>query len=189
MQTAGDAARGAGAAHGGKGLTSAIQRGIDTAISDAGADIVTWMDCDLSMPPEDVPKLVAAHRRGRGGCGRRVALDSGRRRRGARVHGAHVELDHQPFCHAAARFADPRLHQRLYRRTRRRVSDASVCAATTANIASTCWAGPCAQGYSRREVPYVCVPRTAGDSKTGANLWDYLVEGSKVCGDNRAAGC
>ncbi len=42
------------------GLTSAIQRGIDEAIRTLGADIVTWMDCDLSMPPEDVPKLVLA---------------------------------------------------------------------------------------------------------------------------------
>ena len=42
------------------GLTSAIQRGIDEAIRTHGADIVTWMDCDLSMPPEDVPKLVSA---------------------------------------------------------------------------------------------------------------------------------
>ena len=42
------------------GLTSAIQRGIDEAIRTFGADIVTWMDCDLSMPPEDVPKLVLA---------------------------------------------------------------------------------------------------------------------------------
>jgi hypothetical protein len=23
----------------------------------------------------------------------------------------------------------------------------------------------------------VCVPRTEGDSKTGANLWDYLLKG------------
>ncbi len=29
------------------GLTSAIQRGIDTAIHTFGAGIVTWMDCDL----------------------------------------------------------------------------------------------------------------------------------------------
>ena len=42
------------------GLTSAIQRGIDEAIQTFGADIVTWMDCDLSMPPKDVPKLVSA---------------------------------------------------------------------------------------------------------------------------------
>ena len=35
------------------------------------------------------------------------------------------------------------------------------------------------KGYRVQEVPYICVPRTAGDSKTGANLWDYLVKGRK----------
>ena len=36
------------------------QRGIDTAIHTFGAGIVTWMDCDLSMPPASVPDLVRA---------------------------------------------------------------------------------------------------------------------------------
>ena len=35
------------------------------------------------------------------------------------------------------------------------------------------------QGFHVVEVPYICVPRTAGDSKTGANLADYLVKGRK----------
>ncbi len=34
-------------------------------------------------------------------------------------------------------------------------------------------------GYQVREVPYICVPRSAGESKTGVNLWDYLVKGRK----------
>jgi dolichol-phosphate mannosyltransferase len=34
-------------------------------------------------------------------------------------------------------------------------------------------------GYSVREVPYRCIPRTAGQSKTGVNLWDYLSKGRK----------
>ena len=34
-------------------------------------------------------------------------------------------------------------------------------------------------GFVVKEVPYICVPRTAGESKTGANLWDYLVKGRK----------
>ncbi|MDP6586328.1 MAG: glycosyltransferase, partial [Anaerolineales bacterium] len=42
-----------------RGLTSAIQYGIDVATKRYGANIVTWMDCDLSMPPEDVPQLLA----------------------------------------------------------------------------------------------------------------------------------
>ncbi|MCB0228906.1 MAG: glycosyltransferase, partial [Anaerolineae bacterium] len=46
------------------GLTSALQRGIDEAIDVHGATVVTWMDCDLSMPPEDVPRLVDAVRGG-----------------------------------------------------------------------------------------------------------------------------
>jgi dolichol-phosphate mannosyltransferase len=29
------------------------------------------------------------------------------------------------------------------------------------------------------EVPYRCVPRYTGASKTGASLWDYLVKGRK----------
>ena len=39
-----------------KGLTTAIQDGIDLATGDA----VLWMDCDLSMPPEAIPALYAA---------------------------------------------------------------------------------------------------------------------------------
>src|SRR5690606_16088026 len=35
------------------------------------------------------------------------------------------------------------------------------------------------EGYTVTEVPYVCVPRSAGESKTGVNLWDYLVKGRK----------
>jgi dolichol-phosphate mannosyltransferase len=37
-----------------KGLTSAIQRGID----EASGEVVVWMDCDFSMPPEKVRDLV-----------------------------------------------------------------------------------------------------------------------------------
>ncbi|MDP7545374.1 MAG: glycosyltransferase, partial [Anaerolineales bacterium] len=37
-----------------KGLTSAIQCGIDAALSTYQAELVSWMDCDHSMPPEDV---------------------------------------------------------------------------------------------------------------------------------------
>jgi len=37
-----------------RGLTSAIQCGIDAS----RGEVVVWMDCDLSMPPETVPELV-----------------------------------------------------------------------------------------------------------------------------------
>ena len=37
-----------------RGLASAIARGIE----EAKGDVVVWMDCDLGIPPENVPKLV-----------------------------------------------------------------------------------------------------------------------------------
>lgn len=37
-----------------RGVASAIHRGI----SEASGDIVVWMDCDFSMPPETIPKLL-----------------------------------------------------------------------------------------------------------------------------------
>ena len=38
-----------------RGLTGAIQTGIDAACG----EVVVWMDCDFSMPPTKVPELVA----------------------------------------------------------------------------------------------------------------------------------
>ncbi len=38
-----------------RGLTTAIQRGID----ESRGEVIVWMDCDFSMPPETVPKLIA----------------------------------------------------------------------------------------------------------------------------------
>jgi len=43
-----------------RGLTGAIQRGID----ESRGEVVVWMDCDLSMPPETVPRLIAEVREG-----------------------------------------------------------------------------------------------------------------------------
>ncbi|MBI2573097.1 polyprenol monophosphomannose synthase [Candidatus Woesearchaeota archaeon] len=38
-----------------RGLASALDRGI----REATGNVVVWMDCDLGLPPEDVPKLVS----------------------------------------------------------------------------------------------------------------------------------
>lgn len=43
-----------------RGLTGAIQRGID----ESRGEIVVWMDADFSMPPETVPQLIARVRAG-----------------------------------------------------------------------------------------------------------------------------
>ena len=78
------------------------------------------------------------------------------------------------------------LFGRAFRVARRILGDdaaAEDVAAETMARAYAHWAKiahePRREGWVVREVPYRCVPRNAGESKTGANLWDYLVKGRK----------
>ena len=161
-----------------KGLTSAIQRGIDLAIHTFGAEIVTWMDCDLSMPPEDVPRLVHALTAG----GADVAVGSRWVPGGADVaHGFMARTLSWIINSFARTLID------------RRVTDytSGFIAARSQPLSHLRLNGDYGEycidllgralyaGYVVVEIPYRCVPRTAGASKTGANLWDYLVKGRK----------
>ena len=159
------------------GLTSAIQRGIDEAVGRYGADIVTWMDCDLSMPPEDIPKLVGA------------VLDGADVAAGSRWIPGGADVAHGPMARTLSyvinRYAMALLGSRVhdytsgfiagraavFDRLRLRGDYGEYCIDLLGRAVKT--------GFNVVEVPYVCVPRTAGDSKTGANLWDYLVKGRK----------
>ena len=159
------------------GLTSAIQRGIDEAIGRYGADIVTWMDCDLSMPPEDIPKLV------------RAVLDGADMAAGSRWIPGGADVAHgamaRTLSYAINRYAMVMLGNQLhdytsgfiagraavFERLRLRGDYGEYCIDLLGRAVKA--------GFNVEEVPYVCVPRTAGDSKTGANLWDYLVKGRK----------
>lgn len=160
-----------------KGLTSAIQRGIDEAIEQYGADVVTWMDCDLSMPPEDVARLVEAIQKGAD-----VAVASRWVAGGADVaHGTMARSLSWVINHFAILLLSNRVHDytsgfvgaraEVLKRLRLRGDYGEYCIDFLARAARC--------GYGMAEVPYVCVPRTAGDSKTGVNLLDYLWKGRK----------
>jgi dolichol-phosphate mannosyltransferase len=161
-----------------KGLTSAIQRGIDEAINTYGADIVTWMDCDLSMPPQDIPKLVRAL------VEQEADLVAGSRwiPGGADVaHGVMPRTLSWLINHFAVLLISRRVHDwtsgfiagraKVFQTIRLRGDYGEYCIDLLGRALR--------QGFQVVEVPYVCVPRTAGDSKTGANLWDYLLKGRK----------
>lgn len=163
---------------GAKGLTSAIQRGIDVAIEQYGAEVVTWMDCDLSMPPEDVARLVAAIRND----GADVAVASRWVRGGADVaHGTMARLLSWIINHFAILLLSNRVHDytsgfvgaraEVLKALRLRGDYGEYCIDFLARAAR--------HGYRITEVPYVCVPRSSGESKTGVNLLDYLWKGRK----------
>ena len=162
--------------HGERGLTSAIQRGIDEATRRYGAGIVTWMDCDLSMPPETVPALISA-----------ISEDGADVAVGSRWAPGGADEGHGPLARGLSwilnHFAMTLLGDTVHDYTsgfiavRARVLADFASAGTMANTASTCWRGRLSLGYRLQEVPYVCIPRYQGESKTGANLWEYIDRG------------
>lgn len=160
------------------GLTAAIQRGIDEAIQTYGADIVTWMDCDLSMPPKDIPRLVNAIL----SDGADMAIGSRWIPGGADVaHGAMARSLSWMINRYAITMLGNQVHDytsgfiagraSVFREIRLRGDYGEYCIDLLGRALK--------RGYRVVEIPYVCVPRTAGDSKTGANLWDYLAKGRK----------
>jgi dolichol-phosphate mannosyltransferase len=159
-----------------KGLTSAIQHGIKEAIYSHGAEIITWMDCDLSMPPEEVPAMVRAITEEAAD----LAVGSRWVPGGADIaHGFMARLLSWIINHFAMLLLSRDISDytsgfiaaraEVLQRLPLRGDYGEYC------IDLLCRAQRA--GYRLREVPYVCVPRTAGESKTGINLWDYLDKG------------
>lgn len=159
-----------------KGLTSAIQRGINEAIATYDAKIITWMDCDLSMPPEDVPKLVKAIQQSNAD----VAVGSRWVKGGKDIaHGIMARLLSWIINNYAILLLGNQIHDYT----------SGFIAARSQVLGEIPLKGDYGEycidllyrahrlGYRLVEVPYVCVPRTAGESKTGLNLFDYLDKG------------
>jgi dolichol-phosphate mannosyltransferase len=164
-----------------RGLTSAIWAGIRAADTDA----VSWMDCDLAMPPEAIPELLA-----RLEAGADLAVGSRYVRGGRDVgHG----LMARAFSVTINLFAMLLLGRQV------RDYTSGFIAARRALFAVEPNAGPdrltlrgdygeyCIDLLARaqrlglriEEVPYTCGARFSGESKTGANVADYLRRGWK----------
>lgn len=153
-----------------KGLTSAIKRGISASTG----DVVLWMDCDFSMPPSVIPELLKEVEEYDIVIGSRYVgeakddRDSLRERIGSRMINRFAKFLLDPSINdytsgfVAARkrvFADLDLKgdygeyciDLLYRAKRK--------------------------GFTIKEVPYICVTRRHGKSKTATGLFKYLRRG------------
>lgn len=164
--------------NGQSGLTSAIQAGIDFALTTFGADVVTWMDCDLSMPPAEVARLVAAVVDG----GADLAVGSRWVVGGAdQAHGWVARTLSRALNGVATQLLGSAVHDY----TSGFIAARAECLQTLrlrGDYGEYCidlLARAVRSGFVVQEVPYVCVPRTAGVSKTGVHLWDYLSKGRK----------
>ncbi|MGH9321280.1 MAG: polyprenol monophosphomannose synthase [Vicinamibacteria bacterium] len=161
-----------------RGLTSAIRYGIDEAIRTHGARVVTWMDCDLSMPPEDTSRLLECLLSGRAD----VAVGSRWIPGGSdRAHGVTARILSWTINRMAVWMLGDQVHDYTsgFIAARSEVLERVPLAGDYGEycIDFLCRAGRL--GYRLEEVAYQCVPRASGISKTGVDLLDYLKKGRK----------
>jgi dolichol-phosphate mannosyltransferase len=161
-----------------RGLTSAIWAGIQAADTDA----VSWMDCDLAMPPEVIPQLLD-----RLAGGADVAVGS-RYVRGGSDPGH--SLTARAFSITINLFAsmlvgwNVRDYTSGFIAARRGIFDLPGSPGITlqGDYGEYCidlLARAQMAGLKVQEVPYTCGARLSGESKTGSNPMDYIRRGWK----------
>ncbi len=159
---------------GARGLTTAIARGIELA----RGEVVCWMDCDFSMPPSLLPKLVDR-------------LDDGFDMAvGSRYvpGGKDARLDTRMRI-AASRVITTLARWLLVRGFHDYTS--GFVAARRALLEAVPLRGDYGEyfidlvvrahrlGYRLVEIPYACVPRRSGESKTDGSALDFFRKGLK----------
>ncbi len=156
------------------GLTSAIARGIH----DSDGDIVVWMDCDFSMPPERVRDLVEAIV----GGGYDLAV-------GSRYVPGGRDVGHSWMARAFSRTINlaaaltlgfgVRDYTSGFIAGRRAVLQQFDLRGDYGEYCIDLLARAQRAGVRIVEVPYVCTERRSGQSKTGVNVRDYVRRGRK----------
>jgi len=163
-----------------RGLTSAIQEGIDHTVG----QVVVWLDCDFSMPPELIPTLVdqvvvdgydaaVGSRFAPGGSAKKDVQDT-------RDSWLGVALSN--VLNLALRvWLTPSFYDYTsgFIACRRAILDEIRLRGDYGEYFIDLIYRAIRRGYRVIEVPYICVPRAAGESKTGSNLWQYGQRGIK----------
>ncbi|MBK7204343.1 MAG: polyprenol monophosphomannose synthase [Anaerolineae bacterium] len=155
-----------------KGLTSAIARGI----RDSDGDIVVWMDCDFSMPPERIPALVNA-----------IVRESADIAVGSRYVAGGADVGHSLMAQAFSRTINLAagllfgfgVHDYTsgFIAARRVVFERIELTGDYGEYCIDLLVRSQRQGWRVVEVPYLCVERQSGQSKTGVNAMDYIRRG------------
>ncbi len=155
-----------------RGLRSAIAAGI----ARSQGEIVVWMDCDFSMPPELIPELVAA-------------LDECDLAVGSRYVKGGQDVGHSLVGRAFSRtinlFASLLLDDSIkdytsgFLAVRREVLDHIQLRGDYGEYCIDLLYRAKRKGFKVKEIPYRCAPRRAGESKTATGISGYLRHGWK----------
>lgn len=153
-----------------RGLTSAINRGI----TEAKGDIVVWMDCNLSMPPDKVPDLLSALE------GNDLVAGSRYLKGGADVgHSLVASLFSRTINFFARLFLGFSItdYTSGFMAVRKTVFERITLQGDYGEYCIDLLYRARKLGYKIKEVPYRCVARHAGESKTATSVFGFFTRG------------
>lgn len=153
-----------------KGLTSAIKRGISVSTG----DIVVWMDCDFSMPPSVIPELLKAVEECDIAIGSRY-VDGGRDDRGS----IRERIGSFLINRLAKFFLNSSINDYTsgFVAARKKVFESIDLKGDYGEYCIDLLYIAKRKGFTIKEIPYICVTRKHGESKTATNLFKYLKRG------------
>src|SRR3989344_1079297 len=162
-----------------RGLTNSLKEGI----RNARGDIVVWMDCDFSMPPEIIPKLIARIDEGYDAAiGSRFVKGGSFKKEtsGTRDSWVAVVLSRLmnlfirvTLCMSLKDYTSGfiAIKHGILKRFELRGDYGEYFIDLMFRVQLS--------KYRIIEIPYTCLPRRKGESKTGSNMRDYLRRGIK----------
>lgn len=159
-----------------KGLASAIRRGIQ----ESQGKIVCWLDCDFSMPAHKLAYLINKVYSGYDICVGSRFIKGGKDVRGPVDSWTAVVLswlmNHFIFVVLGHSFKD---YTSGFIAVKKEVFNTIKINGDYGEYFIDLIFNAIKKGYKILEVPYYCLPRRAGVSKTGVSLLDYLRAGWK----------
>lgn len=162
-----------------RGLTNSIKDGINLS----KGNVIMWMDCDFSMPPFVINKLLKGIEEGYDICvGSRFI-------KGGQFKKAEKGEKDSPLAIILSRMMNYVIQFILgnnfkdytsgFIAARKNVFKKVHLRGDYGEYFIDLIYKSFAYKFKITEVPYICLPRSKGESKTGSNLWQYLSRGSK----------
>jgi len=158
------------------GLTNSLREGI----SRATGEVVVWMDCDFSHPPEKIPQILFMIGQGFDvAVNTRYGVGGGEERSGK---GGDLQLFLSRILNWSTRFfLDPRFSDYTsgFIATRKSILQAIPLQGDYGEYFVDFIFRALRSNVAVCELPYTAPPRRKGISKTGTNLIDYIRRGRK----------
>lgn len=162
-----------------KGLTKSIWDGIQNATG----DIVVWMDCDFSMPPEDIPKLLQKVAEGYDiVAGSRFVKGGSFKQNTSGTEDSWIAVILSRLMNEYIRLMLGRWFKDYtsgFVAVKKNVFKKITLTGDYGEYFIDFIVRAKLLDYKIIEIPYICLPRTKGYSKTGSGMKDYLKRGKK----------